>query len=390
MTDPVFQDQNFAAADFENMGHTQILPADVPNDYPAQPRWHRLWWNMVRIWEACQALFTDTQAANSDAQNAATAASGYASSAAASAAAAATFDPENFVAIDGAVMTGALAVPAGATGSEVMRASEIHAAIAAAIAELVGGAPGALDTLNELAEALGDDADFAATIATELAAINAELNTKLSDVNTDDVADDAITNAKLANMAANTIKMRSAGTTGEPQDIAIAANKFIARASSGDAAAKDISDYALGLLALTSASAMRSSLSVPDEAFGSFSPTVTGTTTAGTATYSNQQGLYLRVGNRVFCDIYVNYSAGTGTGNMLISGLPFTVASYASASVPYTQNIATGAASTYPMAIVTPGSSSITLFRPPVAGGAAAAHPYDAAGEILLSINYQV
>ena len=37
------------------------------------------------------------------------------------------------------------------------------------IANLINGAPGALDTLNELANALGDDADYAATITTALA-----------------------------------------------------------------------------------------------------------------------------------------------------------------------------------------------------------------------------
>ena len=36
------------------------------------------------------------------------------------------------------------------------------------ITDLVGGAPGALDTLNELAAALADDANYAATITTAL------------------------------------------------------------------------------------------------------------------------------------------------------------------------------------------------------------------------------
>lgn len=38
-----------------------------------------------------------------------------------------------------------------------------------AITALVGGAPGSLDTLNELAEALADDASFSATITASLA-----------------------------------------------------------------------------------------------------------------------------------------------------------------------------------------------------------------------------
>ena len=37
------------------------------------------------------------------------------------------------------------------------------------VSDLVNGAPGALDTLNELANALGDDADYAATMTTSLA-----------------------------------------------------------------------------------------------------------------------------------------------------------------------------------------------------------------------------
>jgi hypothetical protein len=51
-------------------------------------------------------------------------------------------------------------------------ASEVtnrNSAIAAAIAALTAGAPGALDTLDELAAALGDDASFAATLTTTLA-----------------------------------------------------------------------------------------------------------------------------------------------------------------------------------------------------------------------------
>jgi hypothetical protein len=43
------------------------------------------------------------------------------------------------------------------------------AKIAAAIAALVNGSPGVLDTLKELADALGDDANFAATMANALA-----------------------------------------------------------------------------------------------------------------------------------------------------------------------------------------------------------------------------
>jgi hypothetical protein len=46
----------------------------------------------------------------------------------------------------------------------------INAAITAAVNNLIDGAPGALDTLNELAAALGDNASYAASITTALAA----------------------------------------------------------------------------------------------------------------------------------------------------------------------------------------------------------------------------
>jgi hypothetical protein len=53
--------------------------------------------------------------------------------------------------------------------TETWSSSKISGEISAAIAALVGGAPGALDTLNELAEALADDAAFSATVTTALA-----------------------------------------------------------------------------------------------------------------------------------------------------------------------------------------------------------------------------
>ena len=47
--------------------------------------------------------------------------------------------------------------------------AEVQTLIDSAITSLVGGAPAALDTLNELAAALADDAAFSATITAQLA-----------------------------------------------------------------------------------------------------------------------------------------------------------------------------------------------------------------------------
>lgn len=58
--------------------------------------------------------------------------------------------------------------------------SDLAAVIDARVQQVIDGAPGALDTLNELAAALGDDANFAATVSTQLS----DLDTRLDVVET--------------------------------------------------------------------------------------------------------------------------------------------------------------------------------------------------------------
>ena len=48
--------------------------------------------------------------------------------------------------------------------------AELTAAINAALDQVIDGSPGSLDTLNELAAALGDDPNFAATVTAQIAA----------------------------------------------------------------------------------------------------------------------------------------------------------------------------------------------------------------------------
>ena len=52
--------------------------------------------------------------------------------------------------------------------SETWSANKIYTSIASAVSELVNNSPAALDALNELAAALGNDANFATTIATQM------------------------------------------------------------------------------------------------------------------------------------------------------------------------------------------------------------------------------
>lgn len=76
---------------------------------------------------------------------------------------------------------------AGNSAQKTVSQQSLVAYVASQIAALIGGAPGALDTLNELAEAIGDDADFAATITAALAdkaAITDAVMKALFDANT--------------------------------------------------------------------------------------------------------------------------------------------------------------------------------------------------------------
>lgn len=66
-------------------------------------------------------------------------------------------------------LTGNPTAPTQAPGNDTTRLATT-AFVQAAIANVIASAPGALDTLDELAAALGDDANFASTVTTALAA----------------------------------------------------------------------------------------------------------------------------------------------------------------------------------------------------------------------------
>jgi hypothetical protein len=106
----------------------------------------------------------------------------------------------------------------------------VTARIQSAISDLIGGAPGALDTLNELAAALGDDSDYAATITQIVSDIQqsvidatTSLNEGIALARTDLAADidseiaDEVTNRDSAITAAVDLETTA-------RDLAIAAN----------------------------------------------------------------------------------------------------------------------------------------------------------------------
>jgi hypothetical protein len=71
--------------------------------------------------------------------------------------------------------TGTPAAPTAGAGTNTTQLATT-AFVTAAIAALVDGAPGAIDTLNELAAALGDDANFSTTITNSIAAVQSDVD----------------------------------------------------------------------------------------------------------------------------------------------------------------------------------------------------------------------
>ena len=122
---------------------------------------------------------------------------------------------------------------------------------------------------------------------------------------------------------------------------------------------------------------------------GTFTPTVAGSSTAGTATYSFQEGKYTKIGRQVSCQIDLGYSSGTGTGNLTIAGLPFADATLANPAVTigYLDGI-TLTALNYAMAYIASAQTRIDIVQIPTGGGALTSVAYDAAGRIILNVTY--
>jgi len=202
-----------------------------------------------------------------------------------------------------------------------------------AIIDLVGGAPGALNTLIELASALNNDANFAATVTNALSL-----------------------KANIDNPTFTGI-INSGGRIQFPS----------VQIPSTDPNCLD------------------------DYREGSFTPVVVGSTAAGTATYSQQSGFFTKIGRRVFFDIFIEWTGHTGTGTMRIMGLPSIAVGTPVSSVTVWHRNYSFIANNILMAYVggfSGGIGQIIFQQVPTGGGEPTSVALDSAAGLILNGSY--
>ena len=125
---------------------------------------------------------------------------------------------------------------------------------------------------------------------------------------------------------------------------------------------------------------------------GTFTPTVRGYTTVGTANYTRQLGYYTKIGNRVMISIDIIWDTATGTGDLGIAGLPFASnsASMLNMIQVIAQDVATTAGNYISGGLLGSSSTVIYIAQCPTGGGSLSYVPVDAAGQLTISGQYFV
>jgi hypothetical protein len=127
---------------------------------------------------------------------------------------------------------------------------------------------------------------------------------------------------------------------------------------------------------------------------GTWTPTCIGSSTVGTVTMNGTytRGLYTKIGRSVYVHCVVVWSSLTGTGNLTISGLPFTCKDIGSANyVPSSSVLFNGltvSTGEIPVASALPSSTEIAMYETPTGGGGVGNVAVDAAGELYFNITY--
>ena len=113
---------------------------------------------------------------------------------------------------------------------------------------------------------------------------------------------------------------------------------------------------------------------------GTFTPTIVGSTSAGTASYTIQDGLYQIAGKILTYTLRVQWTGHTGTGNLLVGGFPNNADNKLSTATFRVENVARTAA-THLTGFIS-GTSKLFNLEQMTAAGAISPVPMSAAGDI--------
>lgn len=126
---------------------------------------------------------------------------------------------------------------------------------------------------------------------------------------------------------------------------------------------------------------------------GTFTPTIAGSGTSGTGTYTTQIGRYTKIGRKVHFNIALTWTNLTGaSGILVINGLPFASANVTGNTKPHAtiaESVAIAAGyllNTFTFAI----STQVAIRQYPTGGGAAAAVGLLTSGSILVTGDYDI
>jgi hypothetical protein len=127
---------------------------------------------------------------------------------------------------------------------------------------------------------------------------------------------------------------------------------------------------------------------------GTWQPTIVGLTSAGVGTYTNQNGLYTKIGRIVTIQGELGWSAHTGTGSMTLGNFPFPVKStgggitYSSGVIGYFENLAFSANTSSSLLTQLNGATFAFIVESPVGGGTSALMNMDTAAKIYFQLTY--
>ena len=138
--------------------------------------------------------------------------------------------------------------------------------------------------------------------------------------------------------------------------------------------------------ATSSGSGTMTSELLADYEEGTWTPTLVGTTTNPTVTYSVQRGIYTKVGRVVTVSVYMGWSAFSGgSGNVAVGSLPFTVeggtGAYGGGAISNFDGFTLSAARTSVAIQPQPG----TTYATPTCSGSAVTTQYIAVGSVAAS-----